>query len=81
MFEGFTRELFELGQVTICARHGGNGPPALLLSFLPLVGDALVLAAGWLKLPFWQSMAWVAAGKAARYLLLLVGLLGILSFA
>lgn len=57
------------------------GPPALLLSFLPLVGDALVLAAGWLKLPFWQSMAWVAAGKAARYLLLLAGLLGLLSFA
>ena len=57
------------------------GPPALLLSFLPLVGDALVLAAGWLKLPFWQSMAWVAAGKAARYLLLLAGLLGVLSLA
>ncbi|MDP1647872.1 MAG: VTT domain-containing protein [Rubrivivax sp.] len=57
------------------------GPPALLLSFVPLVGDALVLAAGWLKLPFWQSMAWVAAGKAARYLLLLAGLLGILSLA
>ena len=57
------------------------GPPALLLSFLPLVGDALVLAAGWLKLPFWQSMAWVAAGKAVRYLLLLAGLLGLLSFA
>lgn len=31
MFEGFTRELFELGEVTICARHGGNGPPILLL--------------------------------------------------
>ncbi|HRC39755.1 MAG TPA: VTT domain-containing protein [Rubrivivax sp.] len=57
------------------------GPPALLLSFLPLVGDALVLAAGWLKLPFWQSMAWVAAGKAARYLLLLAGLLGLLWYA
>ena len=45
------------------------------------MGDALVLAAGWLKLPFWQSMAWVAAGKAARYLLLLAGLLGLLSYA
>ncbi len=57
------------------------GPPALFLSFLPLVGDALVLAAGWLKMPFWQSMAWIAAGKAARYLLLVLGLLGVLSFA
>ncbi len=57
------------------------GPPALFLSFLPLVGDALVLAAGWLKMPFWQSMAWVAAGKAARYLLLALGLLGLFKLA
>jgi membrane protein YqaA with SNARE-associated domain len=57
------------------------GPPALVLSFLPLVGDALVLAAGWLKLPFWQSMFWIAVGKGARYLLLVLGLLGVLSLA
>ena len=57
------------------------GPPGLFLSFLPLVGDALVLAAGWLKMPFWQSMLWIAAGKGARYLLLLLGLKGVLSFA
>jgi membrane protein YqaA with SNARE-associated domain len=55
------------------------GPPALFLSFLPLVGDALVLAAGWLKMPFWQSMMWIVAGKAARYLVLVLGLLGVLS--
>jgi membrane protein YqaA with SNARE-associated domain len=54
------------------------GPPALFLSFLPLVGDALVLGAGWLRMPFWQSMAWIAAGKGARYLLLVLGLLGVL---
>ena len=53
------------------------GPPALFLSFLPLVGDALVLAAGFLKMPFWQSIAWIAAGKAARYAVLLLGLLGL----
>ncbi len=57
------------------------GPPALVLSFLPLVGDALVLAAGWMKLPFWQSMFWIALGKGARYLLLVLGLLGVLSLA
>lgn len=56
------------------------GPPALVLSFLPLVGDALVLAAGWFRMPFWQSMAWIALGKGARYLLLLLGLLGLLRF-
>jgi membrane protein YqaA with SNARE-associated domain len=58
-----------------------RGPPALVLSFLPLVGDALVLAAGWLKMPFWQSMAWIALGKALRYTVLLLGLKGVLAFA
>ena len=53
------------------------GPPALFLSFLPLVGDALVLAAGWLKMPLWSSLAWIAAGKGARYLLLVLSLLGL----
>lgn len=57
------------------------GPPALVLSFLPLVGDALVLAAGWLKLPLWQSMAWIAVGKGARYLLVVLGMLGLLRLA
>jgi membrane protein YqaA with SNARE-associated domain len=55
------------------------GPPALVLSVLPLVGDALVLAADWFRRPFWQSMMWIAVGKGARYLLLLLGLLGVLS--
>lgn len=54
------------------------GPPALFLSFLPLVGDALVLAAGWLKMPLGTSLAWIAAGKAARYLVLVLSLLGLL---
>jgi membrane protein YqaA with SNARE-associated domain len=57
------------------------GPPALFLSFLPLIGDALVLAAGWLRLPFWQSLAWIAAGKAARYLVVVLGMLGLLRLA
>ncbi len=57
------------------------GPPALFLSFLPLVGDVLVVAAGWLKLPLLPSMLWIAAGKATRYLVLVLGLLGVLSFA
>ncbi|MDO9094952.1 MAG: YqaA family protein [Rubrivivax sp.] len=56
------------------------GPPALVLSVLPLVGDALVLAAGWFRMPFWPSVFWIAVGKGLRYLLLVLGLLGVLSF-
>lgn len=43
------------------------GVPILLLSWLPVVGDGFCFAAGWLRLPFWGSLAAIAAGKAARY--------------
>ena len=42
------------------------GPPALVLSVLPLVGDALVLAAGWLRLPLLQSVVWIVVGRCDR---------------
>lgn len=57
------------------------GPPALVLSFVPLVGDALVLAAGWLKMPLAQSMFWIAIGKGARYLIVVLGMVGVMKFA
>jgi membrane protein YqaA with SNARE-associated domain len=57
------------------------GPPALVLSILPLVGDALVLAAGWLRMPLAQSLFWIALGKGARYLLVVLAMLGVLKFA
>ncbi len=44
------------------------GPKACLLSWLPLVGDPLCALAGWLKLPFWPCVAYMAVGKFARYL-------------
>lgn len=43
------------------------GPKACLLSWLPIVGDPLCAVAGWLKLPFWPCMAYMAVGKFARY--------------
>lgn len=78
-FERFRSIKVDLDHPRI-ARLRRWGPPGLFLSFLPLVGDALVLAAGWLKMPFWVSMAWIAAGKGARYAALLLGLKGLLSF-
>lgn len=44
-----------------------HGAPVLLLSWLPAVGDALPLAAGWLRLPFWHCLFWIALGKSLRY--------------
>lgn len=47
-----------------------HGTPALLLSWVPLIGDALCVGAGWLRLPPWRSGLMMAAGKGARYLAL-----------
>lgn len=43
------------------------GYAALLFSWLPLIGDALCVAAGWLRLNAWTSAAVLAAGKFGRY--------------
>lgn len=43
------------------------GSPALLLSWLPVVGDPLCFAAGYLRLPFLASLLFIALGKTARY--------------
>ncbi len=40
----------------------------LLMSWLPVVGDALCLAAGWLRFNPWLSLLAFAIGKLARYL-------------
>jgi membrane protein YqaA with SNARE-associated domain len=44
------------------------GAPALLLSWVPLLGDPLCVAAGWLRLNPWLSAAFMALGKFGRYL-------------
>lgn len=53
------------------ARLQRYGSPVLLLSWLPIVGDPLCVAAGWLKInPFW-SLLFIALGKGGRYAVLL----------
>ena len=43
------------------------GQPALLLSWVPFVGDAIVALAGAMRVPFAWFSLWVVLGKAARY--------------
>jgi membrane protein YqaA with SNARE-associated domain len=43
------------------------GTPALMLAWVPLIGDALCLAAGWLRLSWWQAALFMAIGKFSRY--------------
>jgi membrane protein YqaA with SNARE-associated domain len=50
-----------------------HGAPLLLLAWAPIIGDALCAAAGWLRLPLLACTLWMAAGKAARYALVIAG--------
>ena len=45
------------------------GRPALLLSWVPFLGDAIVLVAGLARVPFLAFTGWVTVGKLLRYLL------------
>lgn len=44
------------------------GSPALLLSWVPLLGDGLCVAAGWLRINAWLAALFMALGKFGRYL-------------
>jgi membrane protein YqaA with SNARE-associated domain len=46
-----------------------HGAPATALAFLPIIGDALCVAAGWLRIPWLSALAFMALGRLARYLL------------
>ena len=50
------------------------GAKACLLSWLPVVGDPLCAVAGWLKLPFWPCVAYMAVGKFLRYVVMTAAL-------
>jgi len=43
------------------------GAPVMVLAWLPVVGDALCVAAGWLRVNWIAALAFMAAGRLARY--------------
>jgi membrane protein YqaA with SNARE-associated domain len=51
------------------------GARACLLSWLPVMGDPLCAVAGWLRLPFWPCVAYMAVGKLGRYVVMTSALL------
>jgi len=46
------------------------GSPVLLLSWVPIIGDPLCVAAGWLRLDPWLATLFIALGKFARYIVI-----------
>ncbi|MGX9416939.1 YqaA family protein [Vibrio sp. RC27] len=49
----------------------------LLLSWLPIIGDALCLTAGWMRMKALPSFLCILIGKAIRYAILIVLYLGL----
>lgn len=45
------------------------GAKTMLLAWMPGIGDPISTLGGWLKLPFWPCVFYMAIGKGARYLL------------
>lgn len=43
------------------------GAPATFFAWLPILGDALCAAAGWLRIRWWAALGFMAAGRLARY--------------
>ena len=46
------------------------GAAALLLSWVPIIGDPLCVVAGWLRIPFALALAVIAVAKTLRYAVL-----------
>ena len=57
-------------QATHIYRLQRHGPALLLLAWMPIVGDALCAAAGWLRLNWPLCALWMLLGKLARYTVL-----------
>jgi membrane protein YqaA with SNARE-associated domain len=55
----------DLPYLNAVKRHGA---PALLFAWLPLVGDALCVAAGWLRIHWAAALCFMATGRLARYI-------------
>lgn len=71
-YERVTHHGAELRALEWLRRFGAR---ACLLSWLPVVGDPLCAVAGWLKLPFWPCVLYMAIGKFFRYLVMTAALL------
>lgn len=47
------------------------GSPVLLLSWLPILGDPLCVAAGWIRVHWLEALLFIALGKVIRYIAVL----------
>lgn len=65
-----TEKLSKVSQQKAVERIQKYGSPILLLSWLPIIGDPLCVAAGWLRIHWLQCLLFIAVGKLLRYMLI-----------
>lgn len=63
-----TEDLSKASYQKAAERLHKHGSPILLLSWLPVVGDPLCVAAGWLRIHWLQSLIFISIGKLLRYI-------------
>jgi len=62
-----SEKLLKPKQQTAVYRIKHYGSPVLLLSWLPIIGDPLCVAAGWLRINWLTALIFIGVGKALRY--------------
>lgn len=67
-----TRRLEKSNHRKALERLQHYGAPVLLLSWVPILGDPLCVAAGWARINLLASLLFIALGKGARYALVLI---------
>ena len=66
-----------LDRATVWYRRWGRW--SLLLSWTPIMGDALTVAAGVLREPLWSFILLVTVAKTARYIVVAAATLGVMA--
>jgi len=66
-----TERLSKPAQQKAVERLQKYGSPLLLLSWLPIIGDPLCVAAGWLRLHWLPSLIFISVGKLLRYIVVI----------
>jgi membrane protein YqaA with SNARE-associated domain len=66
---GSRRARWQIKARALAKRYGSA---AMLLAWMPIIGDPLCVAAGWLRLHWLPVTLFMALGKAARYLVVVL---------
>lgn len=71
-----TEKLSKKSQQKAVAGIQKYGSPILLFSWLPIIGDPMCVAAGWLRIHWLKSLIFIAVGKLIRYFIVIYIVVG-----